>query len=192
MDDQLPVTKLGPQNLSNTKTITSREEMLKLLPKNGVVAEIGVAFGDFSELILRNCTPAKLHLIDAWESDRYSSGLGKVEERFDSELKSGIIKIHQGLSTEVLPELPDNHFDWVYIDTDHSYETTAKELSLCAGKIKEEGIIAGHDFTQGNWITTWRYGVREAVYEFCVKENFEILYLTAELKTPSFAIRRIQ
>ncbi len=38
-----------------------------------------------------------------------------------------------------------------------------------------------------------RYGVIEAVYEFCSKYNWEILFLTTELETnPSFAIKKIK
>ena len=35
-----------------------------------------------------------------------------------------------------------------------------------------------------------RYGVQEAVYEFCVNEEYEIVYVTSELRCPSFAIKR--
>ncbi|MEX0773138.1 MAG: class I SAM-dependent methyltransferase, partial [Balneolales bacterium] len=84
-----------------------------------------------------------------------------------------------------------NYFDWIYIDTDHSYETTRDELRLYASKVKQGGIIAGHDYVKGNWITTYRYGVIEAVHEFCVNNDWELIYLTAEpIENQSFAIRR--
>lgn len=44
----------------------SRDELIALLPKGGVVAEVGVAFGDFSEVILARTLPKRLHLIDPW------------------------------------------------------------------------------------------------------------------------------
>jgi len=59
-------------------------------------------------------------------------------------------------------------------------------------KVKENGIIAGHDYIVGNWNGLIRYGVIEAVHEFCLKYDWEILFITAELSNnPSFAIRRI-
>jgi hypothetical protein len=43
-----------------------RAQLLSFLPEGGVVAEIGVARGDFSERILREGRASELHLIDPW------------------------------------------------------------------------------------------------------------------------------
>lgn len=59
--------------------------------------------------------------------------------------------------------------------------------------MKKGGIIAGHDFIVGEIDVPWKYGVIEAVYEFCKKYNWEIIYLTMERGiSPSFAIRSFQ
>ena len=58
--------------------------------------------------------------------------------------------------------------------------------------MKKGGIIAGHDYVHGNWISAFRYGVVEAVHEFCVQFGWEIIYLTIEpTENQSFAIRKI-
>jgi hypothetical protein len=162
--------------------------------RNGNVAEIGVANGDFSAKILDMNAPSSLHLIDVWNSDRYSKKLFEsVKSRFVTEIKAGTVEIHKALSTEAVQLFPDNYFDWIYLDTDHSYETTREELLEYAPKVKKEGVIAGHDYSMGNWTTAYRYGVVEAVHEFCVKHDWELIYLTLEpLENQSFAIRRIQ
>lgn len=96
------------------------------------------------------------------------------------------------MSTEAAQDFEDGYFDWIYIDTDHSYETTRDELELYAPKMKPGGIIAGHDYKIGNWISMYRYGVIEAVHEFCVKHNWELIYLTVEpSESQSFANRKI-
>jgi hypothetical protein len=97
------------------------------------------------------------------------------------------------LSFGAIASVQDNYFDWVYLDTDHTYETTRRELELLRSKMKKGGIIAGHDYLMGNWNAGHRYGVIEAVREFCLKYDWEMIFLTHELDIPpSFAIRQIE
>ncbi len=181
------------KHLFHLKSFPTRIDMLKQLPKNGIVAEIGVNEGDFSNEILTHCSPQKLFLIDIWGSKRYHGGLfEKVKSRFDQQIKNDQLEIVRELSFDGISLFPDEHFDWVYLDTDHSYDTTHRELELLRSKMKSGGIIAGHDYIIGNWNGGVRYGVIEAVREFCIKYNWELLYLTHELDIPpSFAIREI-
>lgn len=190
---KIPKYQIQAETIKNTKLLLNRELLLENLPKNGVVAELGVDKGDFSELILMTCNPQKLYLIDFWGTKRYNQDKRRaVEEKFQNEIQTGILEICLGMSTEVGKKFQDNYFDWIYIDTDHSYQTTINELEVWSSKIKEGGIISGHDFIIGNWDGLVRYGVIEAVHEFCSKYNWEILYLTMELDIhPSFAIRKI-
>ena len=69
---------------------------------------------------------------------------------------------------------------------------TAAELRAYAPKLKPGGIMAGHDYSMGNWVKGLRYGVIEAVHEFCVEHDWELRYLTVQrLERPSFAISRL-
>jgi predicted O-methyltransferase YrrM len=128
-----------------------------------------------------------------WSSRRYHGGLQDVvRKKFERELASGQMQIDLGLSTDVLQRYPEATFDWVYIDTDHGYAVTAAELELCRTKVKPGGIIAGHDYVTGNWDGGVRYGVVEAVHEFCVMHDWELILLTHETdRHLSFAIRRM-
>jgi len=193
MSEKIPKTDLEDSHIKNAKLLSNRQELLKLMPKNGIVAELGVNKGDFSQLILDLTKPKKFHLIDFWGSKRYNQNVRKiVEERFSGRLKDKSMVINLGLSTEVVNDFEDDYFDWIYIDTSHSYEVTKAELEMYRTKVKGNGIIAGHDYTLGNWGGMARYGVIESVHEFCLKYDWEILYITVELSNnPSFAIRKI-
>ncbi|MEP0984478.1 class I SAM-dependent methyltransferase [Ekhidna sp.] len=179
---------LTDKHLKNCKLLESRIKLLNQIPSKGIVAELGVDNGEFSEKILKYNKPKKLHLIDSWSNSRYNS---QKEENVRRKFKenSNVI-INKGLSTEVVSEFGSNYFDWIYIDTVHDYLTTREELSLYAPKVKNGGIIAGHDYTSGNWPSLVPYGVIEAVHEFCFKENWELIFLTVE-NFPSFAIKKI-
>lgn len=189
----IPYYELQWENIQHARLLLDREDLLSLLPKGGVVAEAGVDEGIFSERILAICEPSKLHLIDVWDSERYHSGKAKaVENKFREQIRAGQIVVNRGYSTEVLRGFSDEYFDWIYIDTAHTYETTVRELAVASQKVKASGIISGHDYVTGNWNKGLRYGVIEAVHEFCVREHWEILYLTTEThQHRSFAIRAI-
>ncbi len=190
---RIPVVELREEHIRNLRVVLNRDAFLEALPKGGIVAEIGVDRGDFSERILSITQPGRLHLIDMWSSGRYHSGLEKhVRDKFSKELATGKVQIDLGRSTDALARLPDHYFDWVYIDTDHGYVVTAQELSLALNKVKSNGAIAGHDYVTGYWNGGARYGVVEAVHEFCVKNEWELFLLTHETdRHLSFAIRRI-
>lgn len=193
-ESEIPKIPLQKKHVDNCNLLLNREELLKLMKKNGVVAEIGVDEGKFSKRINDVTRPKKLHLIDIWGTDRFHDGKFRaVESFFKEDIMTDRVNIHKKLSTEASKDFKDNYFDWIYIDTDHSYQTTKAELQLYAPKVKKDGIISGHDYRMGNWITTYRYGVIEAVHEFCVYHDWELIYLTAEpTESQSFAIRKIQ
>ena len=184
---------LHQKHIINLKVVIDREILLKLIPKNGIIAELGVDQGDFSNKILSNTHPEKLYLIDTWASKRYNKNkMNHVRRRFQKEIDTGRVIIVRGKSETELKKFEDGYFDWVYIDTAHSYQQTVKELELCRLKVKDGGIIAGHDYCRGNIKKALAYGVVQAVNQFCVKNNWEFILLTHETnRALSFAIKKI-
>lgn len=192
IERQIPKADLQQKHIKNLRMLLNRNDLLMELPKNATCAEIGVDQGEFSEQILKVTQPKKLHLVDAWgDESRYHDGLKlQVAEKFAKEIKADKVEINIGFSHVVLKNMPDSYFDWVYLDTDHSYNTTARELNILNKKVKPGGIICGHDYNMGNWVGNIRYGVIEAVHEFCLNYNWELIYITInEREMPSFAIR---
>lgn len=191
---QLPQVSLTERHVRNCSALLNRAAMLSKLEKGGVLAELGVNQGEFSQQILEIAQPGKLHLVDTWASERYHDGLfNSVTEKFRRQIDQGQIEIHRKLSTEAAADFADGTFDCVYIDTNHTYETTREELEKYAPKLKPGGILSGHDYVQGNWARSYRYGVIEAVHEFCVAKDWELVYITLDVtESPSFAIRKIQ
>ena len=189
----LPHLDIKQKHINNLKVIENRNKLLEFLPANAVVAEVGVDIGDYSFQILKKSNPKKLHLIDCWATERYNSSKKEsVLRRFDKEIKNNLVEVNLGFSTEVLQTFDNNYFDWIYLDTDHTYNTTKNELQIASKKVKRNGFICGHDYYMGNWVAGYKYGVIEAVHEFCIENDWEILYLTIEQSIPpSYVIRKI-
>lgn len=173
--------------------IETRNDMLALLPKGMVIAELGVFTGQFSEIILSVCNPNELHLIDIWNrSVRSGDKDGKNMRRqnlpivYQQLLKkyadSSIVKLHRMDTQKALMPFKDRYFDFIYIDANHGYDSVYADLNLSL--LKSKRYIAGHDYNP-------RSGVKKAVDHFCNENGLEISCLTKD-GCPSFLIDLIE
>lgn len=182
---------LEPWHVSECRLLPSRRHLLQHIPKGGIAAEVGVAFGDFSSEIIAYAQPKVLHLIDIWAADRYSAGFERVVGKFQSEIDQGSVVINKNLSLDGLSKYASGTFDFVYIDTIHDYDLTLQELVLASTKMKPGGLIGGHDFCSGNVVAPVVYGVIQACHRFCREYNWRYKYLTLETGTSfSFCLEK--
>lgn len=173
-----PAVALQQQHIQNCRLIVDRDELLKLIPKGGVCAEVGIMYCDFSQKILETTEPRKLHLIDI--------ETGPVEiakKRFSKEIASDRVEVHKGDSAACLLQFPPNYFDWVYIDGDHRYEGVKKDLEASHSRLKPDGLIVMNDYQYFSIVEFMKYGVIEAVNEFCIQYGYEMLYMALQGRT---------
>lgn len=161
--------QLQDEHLRNCQVVTDRYSLLEHLPKQAVVAEVGVAYGDFSQEILSRTQPKELHLID-------------LEQRWDGRFadRSDHVQIHLGDSSETLATFPNCYFDWIYIDADHSYEMVKRDTEVAKTKIKPGGLLVFNDYTIYDAFIAKPYGVPKTVHELCREENWEMTHLALE------------
>jgi len=167
--DVLP-PPLSEVHLQNSRLIPSRDHILSLMPRGGICAEIGTQTGDFAKLIFSILQPDKLHVYDI-DFSIFDHAY------FESAAKHGMVELHPGDSSTLLGQMPDRHFDFIYVDGDHSYEGVVKDLEQAARKIKHNGWIVCNDYTIYSSLENDKYGVYRAVNEFCLNQGFEIIYL---------------
>ena len=92
--DSIPKHSVKKVNILNGSILANRKHLLEILPKNGVVAELGVDSGDFTEQIIKISNPKKIYLIDTWSSKRYGQEkFDFVKKKFSDEIKSKKIEI---------------------------------------------------------------------------------------------------
>ncbi|NJK75784.1 MAG: class I SAM-dependent methyltransferase [Microcoleus sp. SU_5_6] len=175
----LVAPKLENCHVKNCRLVESRVKMLELLPKNAVVAEVGTQYGRFAEKILTIARPKKLHLIDG-NFDGFNAELGQKQTAFHEAIENGTIELHKGDSSTILSEFPENYFDWIYIDADHAYEGVCKDIQQGHPKIKSGGMMVFNDYTNWSVCEIMPYGVAKAVNEFCLAQNWEIVFLALQ------------
>lgn len=172
-------------------TVKNREDFLRAvfmyLPSHPKCVEIGVLGGDFSKMILDILEPEKLILIDPYrycaDGGQYGSELDylpkaySTEEqyqglikRFYNEILSGQASVIRKFSYEAEDDFPPHHFDFLYHDGSHLYDDLRRDLKGWLPKMKEGGLICGHDYREFDI-----FGVIKAVDEFCEEYGFEMI-----------------
>jgi hypothetical protein len=183
------------QLLRGCQLVPTRNDLLDQMPKRLVCAEVGVAHGDFSREIINRLRPSLLILIDAWGevSGRYGNARLTVESELAPEIATGQVVLNQGWSWEVLSSLKDASLDWVYIDAAHDYESVHRDLLAAQSKVRKDGWICGHDYTSWSSKGINRWGVVEAVNDFCRSEGWRFEILSHEThRHVSYALRRLE
>lgn len=155
------------------------------LPRNCKGAEIGVLRGDFSQEILKIIDPATLVLIDPYKQSekRYGVELNcsptaystendyqDLIRKFEIEIVSGKVRVLRLFSFDAVKDFPDHTFDFIYIDGSHLYEDVKRDLNDWLPKLKEDGIMCGHDYIEAP-----DFGVITAGNEFCEEHNYFML-----------------
>lgn len=172
----------------------------KLFP-NGTGVEIGVLRGEYSKLILERWKNCQLYLVDTWRHlDNYVDMNGQDDKyHYECLLKTcentkpwqnraHIIRMDSAISANIFP---DEHFDFVYIDADHSYEGVMRDIKAWWPKVKKGGLFCGDDYIPDDgdiWMTVTgkppvyagKFGVRKAVTEFSATADVTIYHTTTE------------
>ena len=151
-------------------------DMLKIVPPGGVGIELGVGEGNTTVSLLKITQPSRLYLVDYWTSQEWStypdsynidqcgqdSRFRKVLQKFKSEIASGAVEVRKTMTVDASKAFEDEHFDWIYLDANHSYPAVLTDLQAFYPKLKRGGLLFAHDYCRG----LAYFGVVEAVSEF--------------------------
>ena len=166
-------------------------QALELLDcKTGV--EIGVRIGNnFKDLIKNNkFKEGILYGVDCWSKDPSRpeiNDIGLSQQQLTNDYftlvakysSTPYVKFVRNFSYEASLSFPDEHFDFIYIDAAHDYDSVVEDLNAWWPKLKPGGLFSGHDYFPDTRI--WRgkeCGVYKAVNEFVIQKNTEIHHVT--------------
>jgi hypothetical protein len=142
---------------------------------NLTAAEIGVREGRHADYLIDILDIGKLYLIDPyetyeeytedWASDEAMTEIeASARERLEGQISTTFVRKY---SKDAVSEISED-LDFVYIDGNHDYEFVIDDISTYFPLLKEGGILAGHDYTDG-----WP-GVIQAVDEFSQKHGLQV------------------
>ena len=146
-------------------------------------AEIGVCNGRYSKILCEKIPDLELIGIDYYRP--YGGhGIHRLQSTQDDNLLVTREKLKDypkytlliNVAHEAVKWIADESLDFVFIDSDHSYEAVYQDIRDWAPKVRKGGIVSGHDYYQGK---SGRMGVVKAVDEF-IAENPQYTLETTE------------
>ena len=173
----------------NARVFATRSDLIEGLNirRQGVVAEVGVALGDFSEWLLQSLEPRLFVAIDTFELHQIPELWGQStavlleqQNHLDYYRKrfahyGDRIRVDVAPSHKALAAYPDQTFDLIYVDAGHDYENVSRDATLAARKINSDGVIIFNDYTMFDHLTGAPYGVVPAVNELVTRGRWRVV-----------------
>jgi len=136
-------------------------------------AELGVAAGRFTAHLLQQIPDLHMIAVDLWaptpdrfqcsgnydswpHEEHYRKYVARTEPYADR------VKTLRMSSVDAAALVKDGSLDFVFIDADHSYEAVKADIAAWSPKVREGGLIAGHDI---DWSSVHRAVVETGLFE---------------------------
>jgi len=171
----------------NARLFANRIDLIKSLAPmiNGkVIGEIGVAQGNFSEVLFDLLNPKEfvafdlfnIHTIrEPWAMKSAEVFQGKTHlEFYKNRFATRNLKTEAGPSGETIKRYPDGYFDLLYIDGDHTYAGVKADADLAIKKIKPDGVLVFNDYIMYDWNDQYFYGIVPVVNDLVARGGYEI------------------
>ena len=134
--------------------------LAEVLEPDAKMIEIGSYMGESTLIFASSGIFSKIYAIDPFnfeESFNKSLDASNRDWKFvRQEFKNNTrffnnVEPIQDVSENVSSNFEDGSIDFIYIDGDHSLDAVKRDILLYLPKLKEGGIIAGHDYSKERW-----------------------------------------
>lgn len=181
-------------HLKDARLYDSRDTMITALAKRkkcSAIAEVGVAFGDCSLLLIQSFQPQCFDAYDLFEIHQWPSMWGKdpreilgdkthkqyYEERI-LKTKPIDLRCFEGDSSAQLSAQSNYKYDLIYIDGAHDYAGVKKDAEAALQNIKDDGVLIFNDYIMYDHITCREYGVVQVVNDLCINGGWKMTGLS--------------
>lgn len=116
-------------------------------------AELGVRRGDFSLSLLKSNDNLFMYCIDVWEDDKSLNEKHNHKDNYNIFLKNTekfrnrIVTLHM-LTDNACNFVINKSLDFVFVDATHTYKSVKKDYMNWIPKLKDTGMLCGHDYCQ--------------------------------------------
>ena len=152
--------------------------------------EVGTYQGFFADVMIHRLNPGQFYAVDPLRlfpgmnsnpGHEFGSQqkLDKLAEQVSQKLSNSGHTLIREVSEKASLQFDDNSVDVVYLDADHSYTGCSNDIDFWYPKIRDGGILAGHDYCNGNPQKGHVYGVIQAVAQLVDEHDLE-LFVTSD------------
>lgn len=163
---------LGAYNFNVLRGILEAYNFIQV----GTGVEVGVFDGGTSEYLLKSFPNLRIVGVDPYSSyyeydqERLDKAMATADARL-SGFEERYVHIREN-SVKAAARLPDDSFDFVFIDADHSYDAVSQDISAWYPKVRSGGLFCGHDY---RWPE-----VTKAVGEFSERSRLDGFFTPVE------------
>lgn len=156
-----------PQGWFSEEDIATYRELVSNIPDGGTMLELGTWKGrslcSVADLIIKK--NIEVFAVDTFKGTESEGDAHKEAKEIDlrQTFIDNIIRFNigsrvttiQGFTDDVVDKFKEKQFDLIFIDADHMEEAVRRDITNYRPKLKESGILAGHDWLWG--------GIRAAI-----------------------------
>lgn len=106
---------------------------------------------------------------------RLAANWSTAFERLKPYIDKGVVELISMRSHLAVDKFEDQSVDLIFIDGNHSYKAVKQDLELYWPKLKNGGVMTGHDYGDPNFP-----GVVQAVNEFTHEYGFSMHYMEVD------------
>ena len=181
---------LRSEHLQDARLFADRLDLITSLMRvpAPTVAELGVAFGDFSAPLLEKLNPRLFVAIDIFRLDELAEVWGRSTsaifqgsshlEYFKRQFatRGDQVVVEQGTSWEVLERYPDRFFDLIYVDAGHDYESVRRDTLVATMKLRDDGLLVYNDYVMFDHLQQGEpYGIIPNVNALVVEHDWRVV-----------------
>ena len=184
---------LSAQHVQGARLFANRQDMMRaLFRKTSSVAEVGVAFGHGSDVLIECFSPEEFVAFDTFQLHEIPTLWGKPSaewfqgkthiDYYSSRMRGKVSKlqVEEGNSSTNLSKYPDKYFDVIYIDGDHSYEGARADANISEHKLRADGLLIFNDYIILDSITGAQFGVVPCVNDMVVNRGWFVVAMALQ------------
>jgi len=169
---------LRPTYRSGRPLLANRHELPVLLNRRGLLGsavEIGVRAGEYSATILERWNGRLLISVDPWAEAPAGDYLdianvdSATHEQLHAVARSRLARfgdrseVWRMTGDDAAERISPRSLDFVYLDARHDRSSVEHDLATWLPRVRPGGVLAGHDYLDGDFPPHGDFGVRSAV-----------------------------